>query len=312
MKLIFFIMALTPGIAIYFSMRSLITGFEGSLFAKITLWFIYILLVIVIKAAFIKTPMFDFGLSDLLSLFRKGSKGSDEEIIRDYAAEVRKRERKRRTDDMPAEQLAFVRAVAAAAGYVEGAEDMSPDLEYVIRNELRKLSGGREILEEELLGIFRTQGDHWEGMCFFGNDPERVSVFFGILAEIIIGDAMVSDEEKQRFAEIAEHFGYSAEEALGMLRDSARFRRFWGYGNGRPQSGGSVSDEIYHAALETLGVTDLDDDREVKKAYMRLAQRYHPDKVRNRGYGDDVLKMYQRKFETVTDAWNSVRERRGI
>ena len=106
MKLIFFIMALTPGIAIYFSMRSLITGFEGSLFAKITLWFIYILLVIVIKAAFIKTPMFDFGLSDLLSLFRKGSKGSDEEIIRDYAAEVRKRERKRRTDDMPAEQLA--------------------------------------------------------------------------------------------------------------------------------------------------------------------------------------------------------------
>jgi len=40
MKLIFFIMALTPGIAIYFSMRSLITGFEGSHFAKITLWFI--------------------------------------------------------------------------------------------------------------------------------------------------------------------------------------------------------------------------------------------------------------------------------
>lgn len=238
--------------------------------------------------------------------FRPKGESINEKAIRERVA------RDRKTGEMPAAELAFVRAVAAAAGYVEGAEDMSPDLEYVIRNELRKLSGGREILEEELLGIFRTQGDHWEGMCFFGNDPERVSVFFGILAEIIIGDAMVSDEEKQRFAEIAEHFGYSAEEALGMLRDSARFRRFWGYGNGRPQSGGSVSDEIYHAALETLGVTDLDDDREVKKAYMRLAQRYHPDKVRNRGFSEDVVAMYRKKFELISEAWNVVKNRRGI
>ena len=305
-------MALTPGIAIYFSMRSLITGFEGSLFAKITLWFIYILLVIVIKAAFIKTPMFDFGLSDLLSLFRKGSKGSDEEIIRDYAAEVRKRERKRRTDDMPAEQLAFVRAVAAAAGYVEGAEDMSPDLEYVIRNELRKLSGGREILEEELLGIFRTQGDHWEGMCFFGNDPERVSVFFGILAEIIIGDAVVSDRERSRFSEIAGHFGYSADEAINMLHDSARFRKYWDSGEGGSRSGGASSAVSYDDALRILGVKDTASSREIRKAYLRLAQRYHPDKVRNRGYSGEVMLMYQRKFEAITDAWNKVKEQRGI
>ena len=184
-------MALLPGIAIYLSMRYLIAGADLSLLARVVIWFIYALFIIVIKAVFIKTPMFDFGLSDLLSLFRKGSGSSDEEIIRDYASAVRQRERKKRQDDMPAEQLAFVRAVAAAAGYVEGAEEESPDLEYVIRNELRKLSGGRETLEEELIGIFRTKGGSWAGMCFFGNDPERVSVFFGILAEIIIGDALV-------------------------------------------------------------------------------------------------------------------------
>ena len=68
----------------------------------------------------------------------------------------------------------------------------------------------------------------------------------------------------------------------------------------------------YEDALKALGVTDEMSDRDLKKAYMRLAQRYHPDKVRNRGYSEDVIKMYQRKFEIVTDAWNRVREKRGI
>lgn len=53
-------------------------------------------------------------------------------------------------------------------------------------------------------------------------------------------------------------------------------------------------------------------DRDLKKAYMRLAQRYHPDKVRNRGFSEDVIKLYQRKFGIITDAWNTVREKRGI
>ena len=68
----------------------------------------------------------------------------------------------------------------------------------------------------------------------------------------------------------------------------------------------------YDDALRTLGVSDLTNDREVKKAYMRLAQRYHPDKVRNRGFSEDVVRMYQLKFEIITDAWNTVREKRGI
>ena len=46
--------------------------------------------------------------------------------------------------------------------------------------------------------------------------------------------------------------------------------------------------------------------------FLRLAQRYHPDKVRNRGYSGEVMLMYQRKFEAITDAWNKVKEQRGI
>ena len=96
-----------------------------------------------------------------------------------------------------------------------------------------------------------------------------------------------------------------------MLHDSTRFRKFWNYGSGN-SGNGTGSGMSYDDALKTLGVSDLTNDREVKKAYMRLAQRYHPDKVRNRGFSEDVVRMYQLKFEIITDARNTVREKRGI
>ena len=237
--------------------------------------------------------------------FRPKGESINEKAIRERVA------RDRKTGEMPAAELAFVRAVAAAAGYVEGAEEMTPDLEYVIRNQMKKLSGGDESLEGELLNVFRTCGGSLYSMCYFENEPDRISVFFSILAEIITGDAMVSDEEKSRFTEVAEHFGYSIEEAIAMLHDSTRFRKFWNYGSGN-SGNGTGSGMSYDDALKTLGVSDLTNDREVKKAYMRLAQRYHPDKVRNRGFSEDVVRMYQLKFEIITDAWNTVREKRGI
>ena len=306
MKSLFFFMILTPGIAAWLVLR--VTGFAEvlPLSVKACLFVIYLMYIAAVKAAFSRALMFDFGLDDLLGIFGKRKESPEEKLFRDYAAMVREKEKKARQarhGEMPAEQLACIRAVAA---------DMSPDIEYAVRKQLRKLSGGSEALEEQLLSIFRTRGESWAGMCFFGNDPERVSVFFGILAEIIIGDAVVSDRERSRFSEIAGHFGYSADEAINMLHDSARFRKYWDSGEGGSRSGGASSAVSYDDALRILGVKDTASSREIRKAYLRLAQRYHPDKVRNRGYSGEVMLMYQRKFEAITDAWNKVKEQRGI
>ena len=68
----------------------------------------------------------------------------------------------------------------------------------------------------------------------------------------------------------------------------------------------------YDEALRLLGVSSLTNDREVRKAYLRLAQRCHPDKARNRGFSEDVVAMYRKKFELISEAWNVVKNRRGI
>ena len=259
-----------------------------------------------IKYSLRRTPEYDLSLDEFLAFLGidTSSESVNERVIRERA----EREKAPGGGAMSGDQLALARAVAAAAGYVEGSEAMSPDLVYVIRQQLRRLSSGSPAVENELLEIFKTRGGDWDQMCLFRRDPARISVFFGVLAEIIAGDAMVSDMEKARFSEVAAYFGYSADEAMGMLHDSGRFRRFWDRGERQAQSG-SMS---YDDALRALGVSSLTNDREVKKAYMRLAQRYHPDKVRNRGFSEDVVAMYRKKFELISDAWNVVRTGRGI
>ena len=119
---------------------------------------------------------------------------------------------------MPAEELAFARCVAAAAGYIAGPGEMSPDLEYALMRQLSMLSKGDEDLEAELMEASRTEGSLWREMCFFQNDHERVSAFLSILREIVRGDQMASEEEKGRFCSAAEQLGCPEEEAHRLLR----------------------------------------------------------------------------------------------
>ncbi len=57
-----------------------------------------------------------------------------------------------------------------------------------------------------------------------------------------------------------------------------------------------------------LEVTKDATDDEVKKAYRKMAKKYHPDKLQ--GVSDDVVKMAQEKFNKVTQAYNRIMDSR--
>jgi len=62
-----------------------------------------------------------------------------------------------------------------------------------------------------------------------------------------------------------------------------------------------------YKALETESTAS---DEEVKKAYRRMAMKYHPDKVNN--LGDDVKKSATEKFRVINEAYESIKKSRGI
>lgn len=51
-------------------------------------------------------------------------------------------------------------------------------------------------------------------------------------------------------------------------------------------------------------------DEEVKKAYRRMAVRYHPDKVSH--LGEDIRLQAEQKFKMVAEAYENIKKERGI
>ena len=51
-------------------------------------------------------------------------------------------------------------------------------------------------------------------------------------------------------------------------------------------------------------------DAEVKKAYRKMANKYHPDKVSH--LGDEFQKLAEEKFKSVNDAYQAVKKQREI
>lgn len=64
------------------------------------------------------------------------------------------------------------------------------------------------------------------------------------------------------------------------------------------------------SAYEILEVPPSATDEEVKKAYRRMAVKYHPDKVVH--LGEEHQQMAKEKFQRLTEAYDQVKRERGL
>jgi DnaJ like chaperone protein len=65
-----------------------------------------------------------------------------------------------------------------------------------------------------------------------------------------------------------------------------------------------------NAAYEILEIPASATDDEVKKAYRRMAMKFHPDKVAQ--LGEDVQKAANEKFKKVQEAYEIIQKKRGM
>ena len=63
-------------------------------------------------------------------------------------------------------------------------------------------------------------------------------------------------------------------------------------------------------AYKSLEIEATATDEEIKKAYRRMAMKYHPDKVHD--LGEDVKKSATEKFRSINEAYESLKKQRGI
>ena len=65
-----------------------------------------------------------------------------------------------------------------------------------------------------------------------------------------------------------------------------------------------------NGAYKILEISATASDNEVKKAYRKMAVKYHPDKVQH--LGDDFQKMAEEKFKTLNEAYQQIKRERGL
>jgi len=118
--------------------------------------------------------------------------------------------------------------------------------------------------------------------------PSRLQLIH-FLYGIAYSDQKVSPEEIKVIGVISEYLGISEKDI---------------------QSIQSMFYKDIDSAYKVLEIDKSTTDEEVKKAYRRMAVKYHPDKV---GYlGEDFKKTANDKFQKVNEAYEKIKKERGM
>lgn len=112
-----------------------------------------------------------------------------------------------------------------------------------------------------------------------------------LLFAVAKADAQIDAAELSVIQEIAYHMGISTADFNSI---NAPFNK-------------TVDSDWAYKALE---IDTTATDEEIKKAYRRMAMKYHPDKVAN--LGEDIHKSATEKFKAINSAYEELKKQRGF
>ena len=102
---------------------------------------------------------------------------------------------------------------------------------------------------------------------------------------------------------------------IGLAKEDINsiFAQFGRYISSNGSNGGNGSSTSYsnnENNYKILGISPGATDDEVKKAYRKMAIKYHPDKVAT--LGEEVQKAAEEKFKAISQAYEAICKERGI
>ncbi len=125
-----------------------------------------------------------------------------------------------------------------------------------------------------------------------------------LLWSIAVADNEINRSEIRLISEIAEAIGIQSADAKSIEAMFARSNYQ------RQQTSSRYTSNSTALDYEILQIAETASDEEVKRAYRRMAMKYHPDKVA--GLGEEAQRKATEKFREVNEAYERIKQKRGI
>jgi DnaJ like chaperone protein len=132
------------------------------------------------------------------------------------------------------------------------------------------------------------------------------TVFLRLLLEVALAKDRLHKDERAALATICKQLDIGRVELAqleAMIRAQKGFRR---------SAAGDADTQRLRAAYAALGIEQTATNEEIKKAYRRLMNRNHPDKIASSNPNPAVLAEAERRTREVLNAYELLRVRRSI
>jgi DnaJ like chaperone protein len=137
--------------------------------------------------------------------------------------------------------------------------------------------------------------------------PEILRVFLEIQLRFALAGSDMAAATRVRVNRVAQ--GLGVDRHL-LARMEAAFRG--GDARAAAANAAATLDARIAAAYRTLEVDADISDAELVKAYRRLMSRHHPDKLKANGLPDSMLEHAKQRTQAIREAYELLRERRGL
>jgi len=140
-----------------------------------------------------------------------------------------------------------------------------------------------------------------------------LQMFIEIQLHAAYADGHMHPNERHLLEHVCDLLGFSRlhfQKLLGMVQAQRHFHQEGraGYQQSRTEPHRDMLKDAY----VVLGISESATDAEVKKAYRRLMNEHHPDKLVAKGMPEEMVKLATEKSQEIRAAYDTLRETRGM
>lgn len=227
-------------------------------------------------------------------------------------------------------QSLFTQTTFAVLGHIAKAKGRVTEADIELARALMarlKLDGSTQQLAQQAFSLgkepdfpLRQVIQEFREAC--GQRADLLRFFVEVQMQAALQDGELDANEQRILFTIAETMGISRfqfEQMISMIIAAQQFRSGGFYhqhtGGGYHQSqGGSYGGNYQQqptrpsidAAYTVLGVTAQDDQNTVKRAYRKLMNEHHPDKLAAKGLPDEMMELAKEKAQQIQSAYDLI------